>query len=138
MTKTLCNFIRTLGVATLLAAAALSLFTGAAHAAPKSAAQLACEAKGRVWSAKNKVCADKWCVDDRYGILVPPGYSYAEEDGDHWYCDGFTGRWDKPELKPALPGTGAPLTNGAAAPAANPTAGPRAPVRGAGGILSPR
>jgi hypothetical protein len=134
MSKILCNFIRTLGVAALLAAAAMSLLAGAAHAKPKSPAQRLCEAQGFVWDDK-KGCADSWCVDNK-GQQQPPGDTYNEK-GVSYMCNGWTGEYEKIGIEPALSGTGAPLTGGVASPAGAPSPVPTT-MRPGGGVLSPR
>jgi hypothetical protein len=94
MTKTLGTFIRMLSVAALLAAAALSLPAGAAHAKPKSPAQLNCEARG-YWWFEGKGCADKSCSQ-------PPGTpgdtrqtKTIKGNTFYWMCDGLTGTWER-------------------------------------------
>ena len=132
MMTTIRTFIRTLGVAALLAAAALSLSAGAAHAKPKSPAQLNCEARG-YWWFEGQGCADKSCSQ-------PPGTpgqtrSTKTIKGNTfwWMCDGLDGKWKRvaisadglgalPELQPVAP--------------AGPTAGVAPPLGGA--VSAPR
>lgn len=90
------NFV---GMATVLAsAAAISIVAPqAAQAAPKGtpSEQAQCEAGGYLWDSI-KGCANKKC--NVGGKLYDPGStrSVTRRDGQraHYYCDGFTGKWE--------------------------------------------
>jgi hypothetical protein len=125
----LCNFIRTLGVAALLAAAAMSLHAGATHAAPKSPAQLDCEARGYGWF-EGQGCADKNCSQ-------PPGTpgdtrttKTIKGNTFYWMCNGLTGKWERFAIYPGGSGALASLPVLQVVPPTGPTVGVASPLGG--------
>jgi hypothetical protein len=86
---TISKFLQVLGVAALLAALALSLPTGAGHAAARAiSAQTDCERRGYYWDTNTGQCADVWCQGDGR-----PG-EIRVIFGAEFQCNGFTGNWE--------------------------------------------
>ena len=152
MTKTLATFIRTLSVAALLAALALSLAGSAAQAEPntgKTPSQLACEAGGYEWVA-GQGCANKICRTSDGGSYLHGEVREVEvteldapwPPGSLVTCDGVTGRWTFAIVRPKPPVSG-PIRGQATqlpvlqhALPSGPTAGVAPPLGGA--VSAPR
>jgi hypothetical protein len=151
MTRTISQFIRTLGVAALLAVLALSLAGGAAPAEPntgKTPSQRACEAGGYQWVA-GQGCANKVCTTSDGGSYLHGEVreiEVTEHDaplppGSLVKCDGVTGQWTLAIKRPTPPVSGHVLRQATQlpvlqqAPPPGSTAGV-APL--GGGVVSPR
>lgn len=121
---TISKLLQVLGVAALLAAVAISLPAGTAHAAPKSAAQQDCESRGYLWNSKVGACEDHSCMTDK-GPAAPGTTRVV--NGVMYQCNGLNGNWDVvqvPHKPPPTAGLRYPLggsTPGAVLPDVLPT-----------------